>query len=115
MVTQENLYVDNLDAQMSFIRSEEAGKFLAFLAEKDMTGAVNGCSDGTISIREILDYVSEKTGKKPILSETGVEAPYNGTMEYSIHTGKAKKLGYDFLNVRDWMFELVDYYIEMCK
>ena len=57
------MYIDNLDSQMSFIRSDEAGKFMAGLVDKDFIGAVNGCSYGTISIREILDYVSNKTGK----------------------------------------------------
>lgn len=47
--------IDNLDAQMGFIRSDEAGEFLAFLTETEINGAVNGCSDGTVSIREILD------------------------------------------------------------
>ncbi len=108
------IYIDNLDAQMSFIRSDEAGEFLAYLVEKDVTGAVNGCSDGTVSIREILDYVGKKTGKAAILSEDGDAAPYNGTVEYSINTEKAKKLGYPFSNVRDWMFELVDEYIRVC-
>ena len=105
------MYIDNLDAQMSFIRSDEAGEFLVYLVEKEMTGAVNGCSDGTVSIREILDYVEEKTGKAAILSADGDAAPYNGTADYSINTEKAQKLGYKFLNVREWMFELVDEYI----
>ena len=104
--------IDNLDAQMSFIHSDEAGKFLAFLAEQELTGAVNGCSDGTVSIREILDYVEEKTGKTAVLCKDGEAAPYNGNVDYSINTKKAKALGYSFSNVRDWMFELVDYYIE---
>ena len=108
------MFIDNLDAQMSFIRSDEAGNFLAFLIDKGLTGAVNGCSDGTISIREILDYVEEKTGKSAVLSKDGDEAPYNGTVQYSINTDKAKTLGYQFSDVRDWMFELVDAYIGMC-
>ncbi len=109
------MFIDNLDAQMSFIRSDEAGKFLAFLIDKGLTGAVNGCSDGTISIREILDYVEEKTGKSAVLSKDGDEAPYNGTVQYNINTDKAKTLGYQFSDVRDWMFELVDAYIGMCE
>ncbi|MBQ8527585.1 MAG: NAD-dependent epimerase/dehydratase family protein [Lachnospiraceae bacterium] len=108
------MQIDNLDAQMSFIRSDEAGRFLAFLAETEMTGAVNGCGGGTVSIREILNYVEEKTGKTAVLSVNGEAAPYNGTVGYSINTEKAQKIGYQFSNVRDWMFELVDEYIKMC-
>ena len=52
-----------------------------------------------------------KTGKAAIFSASGDAAPYNGTVDYSINTEKAQKLGYKFLNVREWMFELVDEYI----
>lgn len=109
------MYIDNLDAQMSFIRSDEAGQFLAFLAEREISGAVNGCSDETVSLLEILDYVKQKTGKAAILNEDGDAAPYNGTVDYSINTEKAQKLGYRFSNVKEWMFELVDEYIKMCE
>ena len=108
------MQIDNPDAQMSFIRSDEAGKFLAFLTETEMTGAVNGCSGGTVSLREILNYIEEKTGKTAVLSSDGDAAPYNGNVDYSINTDKAKMLGYEFSNVRDWMFELIDEYIRLC-
>ena len=37
--------IDNVDCQMSYIRSDEAGKFLAFLVDKDVKGAINGASE----------------------------------------------------------------------
>ena len=104
--------IDNLDCQMGFIRSDEAGKFLAFLVTQDFCGAINGSSEGTISIREIIDYVEEKTGAKAVISKEGDEAPYNGETEYSINTDQAKKLGYRFSTLKEWIFELLDYYIK---
>ena len=104
--------IDNLDCQMGFIRSDEAGKFLAFLVTQDFCGAINGSSEGTISIREIIDYVEEKTGSKAVISKEGDEAPYNGETEYSINTDQAKKLGYRFSTLKEWIFELLDYYIK---
>ena len=79
--------------------------------DKDFEGAINGCSDNTVSIREILDYVETKTGKKPIISSSGEAAPYNGEPDHSINTDKAKMLGYLFSNLNDWLWDLVDYYI----
>ncbi len=105
------MYIDDLDAQMSFIRSDEAGEFMAFLVDKDLTGAVNGASGQTISIREILTYVESKTGMKAILNETGEPAPYNGEAPYSINTDAATGLGYRFSNLKDWIYELLDSYI----
>lgn len=106
------MYVDNISYHMSFIRSDEAGRFLAYLAGKDFEGAVNGSTAGTISIEEILNYVTEKTGKTAILSDRSEAAPYNGEGEYSINTEKAERLGFEFTNLKDWIYELIDYYIE---
>ena len=105
------MFIDNPDCQMGFIRSDEAGKFLAFLAGKDFRGAVNGASEGTISVREILDFVEQKTGKKAIIEASGDPAPYNGEPEYSINTDKAAALGFRFSRLRDWIYDLLDYYI----
>lgn len=107
--------IDNLYFQMGYIRSDEAGKFLAFLVDKDVKGAINGCAKGTISIREILDYVEKKTGAKAIIDKTGEEAPYNGETEYSINTEKAETLGFHFSVLQDWIYELLDYYIQLVR
>lgn len=107
--------IDNPDAQMGFIRSDEAGKFMAFLIDKDFRGAVNGCAKGTISLREIITYVEEKTGTKASLDENGDAAPYNGEPEYSINTDKAEVLGFEFSTLQDWIYELLDYYVQLVK
>ena len=107
--------VDNLDIQMGYIRSDEAGKFMAFLADKNVQGAINGSSKGTISLREIIDYVERKTGSKAVFLDTGDEAPYNGEPEYSINTDKAETLGFQFTNLKDWIYDLIDYYIKLVE
>ena len=58
------MFIDNVDAQMGYICSDEAGKFMAYLVDKDFTGPVNGCATGTISLREIINYVEKETGIK---------------------------------------------------
>lgn len=105
--------IDNLDYQMGFIRSDEAGRFMAFLVDKDVRGAINGSSEGTISIRELIDYVEKKTGSNAILCDEGEIAPYNGEPEYSINTDKAQSLGFRFSVLHDWIYELLDYYIQV--
>lgn len=100
--------IDNADAPMGFIRSDEAGQFMAFLADKAFTGAINGCAAGAMSLREMLNYVKRKTGRRAVLDEAGEDAPYNGEPAYSINTRRAEELGFRFSNVRDWMFDLLD-------
>ena len=107
--------IDNMDCQMGFIFSDEAGKFIAYLADKDFRGAINGCSNGTISVREIIEYVESKTGAKAVINEDGDAAPYNGEPEYSINTDKASAVGFEFSNLKDRIFELLDYYIDSVK
>ena len=104
--------IDNLDSQLGFIRSDEAGKFMAFLVDQDFRGAINGSSEGTISIREIIEYVEQKTGTKAVVDKTGAKAPYNGESEYSINTEKAGVLGFRFSVLQDWIYKLLDYYIQ---
>ena len=113
VMKQLPMKIDNLDSQMSFIRSDEAGEFLSFLVDKDFKGAVNGSSKGTVSIREILDYLKNETGLDAILSDDGEPAPYNGEPEYSINTSKAESLGYKFTDLKDWIYDLLDYYIDV--
>ncbi|OJU09454.1 MAG: hypothetical protein BGN88_10015 [Clostridiales bacterium 43-6] len=107
--------INNIDYQMSYIDSSEAGKFIAYLSSTDFTGAINGCSNGTISLKEIIDFVEKKYGAKAIVSTDGDNAPYNGDPEFSINTDLAKSIGYKFNQLNDWIYELIDYYISMCK
>ncbi len=109
------MHIDNLDCQMGFIDSKEAGEFMAHLVDADFTGPINGCNTGTVSMKEVIEYVEEKCGVKAIITPEGDKAPYNGTPEYSINVDLAKELGYEFSNVRSWIWELVDYYIELVK
>lgn len=105
--------IDNLDYQMGYIHSYEAGKFLAYLVDKNVSGAINGSSQGTISLREIIEYVETKTKCKAIIDKSGEEAPYNKEPEYSINTEKANKLGFRFSVLHEWIYELIDYYIQL--
>ena len=115
IMTNQPMYIDNIDCQMSFINSEEAGNFMAYLVDTDYIGAVNGASDGTVSVREIIEYVEKETGKKAIISENADNAPYNSTPSFSISTLEAKSIGYVFSNINDWIYELLDFYIKQYK
>lgn len=105
------MWVDNLDAQMSFISADDAGKLLAYLGEDEVRGAVNGASRGTVSIREVLSYVEKKTGCAAVISPDAECAPYNGAPNYSINTGRAERIGFHFSSLKDWIYELIDTYI----
>lgn len=109
------MLINDIDAQMGFVSSDEAGRFLAFLVEQKYTGVINGSNEGTISLKEIINYVEEKTGKQAILSKDGDHAPYNGAMDYSLNTKLASDLGFDFSPIHSFIYNLIDEYIKIAN
>ncbi len=105
--------IDNRDAQLSFINSKTAGSFLAWLAQGTYSGAVNGSSTGTISMREVIEYVEAKTGRTAIYSPDTNGAPYNGAKDFSLNTERAKRYGFRFTALKSWIYELLNDYINM--
>lgn len=108
---QKPMFIDNLDAQMAFVRSDEAGKFAASFIHNSFEGAVNGASSQTVSINEVLEYVKQKTGIEPILLNDGEAAPYNGAPNYYLNTNLAINTGFLFSPLKTWIYDLLDYYI----
>lgn len=103
----ENIYnkvpffVDNLESEMSFISSEEAGEFLHWISIKDFKGPINACSNGTIKIKEIIEMCEEKLNKKWIAEECnkGIQGAFNGFYRYTLSNEKAKELGFQFKDI----------------
>lgn len=103
------LGIPNPDALISFIRSDEAADFLYWLGFSALTGPVNACSDGAISIRDILSIIEAVTGKQAVtLSETagGDMSPFGIEESWYMDTAKARSAGFTFLAVADWLPEL---------
>ncbi len=111
IVNEKPMNITNINARIPFIDSNEAGRFLSFLGDIDYVGPINGNSTGTMSIKELSEYVKNKTGKEMIISETGENAPYNYVTDFSLDVSKAKSLGFEFSNLDSWMFNLLDKYI----
>ena len=107
------MYIDDAESQISFIDETEAGEFLAYAAENDVFGAVNGCCRGSISIDEMIGYIEKKTGRKALLSEKGEAAPYNGYPTCAtLDISKAEASGFVFGDVKKAVFETIDGYLE---
>ena len=111
LVNQEPMAIDNAGSQMAFVDAVEAGRFLAFLGTSDYTGPINGASKGTISIEDVLNYGTSKTGYVPRFAADGAKGPYNGTPAYSINTSQADSIGFVFSALEDWIYQLCDWEI----
>lgn len=115
IVNSKPMYIDNFDEQIAFIRSDDAGKFLVYLAKSNYTGTINACAEGTISIKDIIDYVENKTGLKAIYNKEADVAAYNGTPSFYLNTEKANNIGYKFLPLNSWIYKLLDEFIIIAK
>ena len=106
------MFIDDMDSRISFIHENDAGAFLAHLADTELSGAVNGCSDGDISVREMIEYIEKMTGKKAVLSNDGLPAPYNGYPQAAtLDTSRAKGTGFRFSDIKEKIYETLEYYI----
>lgn len=116
IVQAKPMYISNPDVQIGFLSETEAGHFFCQLLDTDLCGPVNACSDGSISMREILEYVERRTNKRAVLADVAEPAPYNGFYaDCTLDTGKAQKFGIKFRHCSEWIYELLDYYIDMMK
>ena len=101
--------IDDYDCGMEFINEKEAGYFLAHLVNTTVTGAINGSSKGQISPRELVEYIEKQTNRKVILDASGDAAPYNGaSANVSYDTSKARKIGFVFSDINDWIYKLIN-------
>lgn len=107
---------EQLSEKLSFIHENEAGGFIAWLVDHSVQGAVNGCSNGSVSLKDIISYIEKKTGRKAILSKEGESAPFNGCKDdLTLDISKAEKSGYCFSGIESWIYDLIDWNTEQVK
>lgn len=110
IILKRAMCINNLQAKMSFISAKTAGTFLSYMAEIDYTGAINAASIGSITIEEILSYIENQTETNSIISECGMEGSYNGILDCTLNIDKAKKIGFEFEEIKSYIFDLIDFY-----
>ena len=115
ILREKPMWIDNMESQLCFSEATELGGFLAWLVSSDLKGPVNACSSGTISLKDIVDYIEVNTSKHAIIKADGEVAPYNSTKNNSLDTYKARGYGYTFMSIRKQIFNLLDYYIKMIE
>ncbi len=115
VVNSKPMNIDNLDEQIAFIRSDDAGKFLVYLAKSSFTGPINACAPSTLTVREIINYVENKANIKAVYDNNADNGAYNGTPSFYLNTEKAEGIGYNFMPLKSWIYELLDEFIACAK
>ncbi|HEK9100872.1 NAD-dependent epimerase/dehydratase family protein [Bacillus pfraonensis] len=114
IVMEKSFVVEDIEGEMSFIHEKEAGEFLAWLSTIDVSGTINACSNGVISMREVIRFVEENTGRKACIGAKGENmAPYNGMTNCTIDNTRAKELGFQFKELKVDIHNILKNYIEV--
>ncbi|MCZ8539139.1 NAD-dependent epimerase/dehydratase family protein [Psychrobacillus psychrodurans] len=106
----EDVHFVNLEAAMDFISEEEAGDFLAWVGQSDFEGPINATSNGYVRMGELLEYIEEKVEKHAnVVTTTDEESgsPYNISETWLISNEKAKSLGYEFKDLKEYLPGLI--------
>jgi len=102
--------IQNLDAEISLISSAEAAAFLAWLSNVPHTGPYNACSDGPVSLKSIVHFIEEATGR-PAIVNRGQDGDsfslFGKPASATINTGRARQHGFQFQQTREWLQALV--------
>ena len=112
----EEIFTPNLKSRVAFVHSEDAGKFLSFLADKKFIGAINCCSDGDIGLNELIIAIELVVGKKAVLSDEdkeGIHSPFGFTHGFKLKNNKAIELGFKFLDLNELVKDLAKYYNQL--
>lgn len=102
--------IPNPEAAISFITSGEVASFMKWLGHASITGPVNGSSDGSVTIGQIIKMIEQAAGKEAcIVPETDEEhmSPFGIPISWTMDTAKARAAGYTFQSVQEWLPELI--------
>ncbi|MET7364342.1 NAD-dependent epimerase/dehydratase family protein [Streptomyces sp. NPDC005566] len=90
-----------------FIHYQELADLLRWASTAaDFTGPVNACSDGLLDVRELAAAVAAQTGREPVhrtVAEGGTASPFSFDRDYAMSNTRAKRLGFAFSHVTDWL------------
>lgn len=113
VIRGQPIIIANPEAQISFIHSEEAGQFLAWVPQSALRGPVNACSDGQITIGEFIRTIEEVVARKAHLivhrspPASPDLSPFAISESWAMDTRLARKAGFAFRNLSDWLPPLI--------
>lgn len=102
--------IPNPEAVISLITSAGAASFLIWLGSSTITGPVNACSNGKLTIREIISLIGRETGVSVVIqpeTEPANMSPFGVPSSWFMDTSKAERAGYHFDAIDDWLPELI--------
>lgn len=97
----------NPDARMGFISSWEASAFLEWIGRAHVTGPFNAASEGVMSLRELMERIAMHLGTTVNIVTEGESTPYDTDRDYYMSIAEAKKAGFVFSQLDDWIDRVI--------
>ncbi|MDO7904847.1 NAD-dependent epimerase/dehydratase family protein [Paenibacillus sp. JX-17] len=107
---QQPIGVPNRDAQISFIRSDEAADFLLWLGDREAMGPVNASLTGSLSPGQIIAMIERAFGQQAIIRDSTDDkdmSPFGVPDTWVQDPSKAQHAGFGFLQLEQWMPVLI--------
>ncbi|MBC6297740.1 SDR family oxidoreductase [Listeria sp. FSL L7-1517] len=108
---QQEIGISNNQAEIGFITSDEAARFLEWIGiSTEITGPMNASSNGTYSLNGFIKMLETKIGQKALVEEVTDDednSPFGIEKTYYLDNSKATEAGFIFDNLHDWLPKLV--------
>jgi len=107
-LTGEPIVAHNVNARMGYISSYEAASFLEWCGRADITGPINAASEGVLTIKELMAKIDAAAGTHSTFADSGEpHSPLAPENDFYMDTSEAKRAGYRFMRVEDWLDRLI--------
>ena len=106
----KEIYIPNINSQISFITSDFAAQTLSTLADKAIEGPLNAASPSPIRLSRFVEIIETCVGKKIVLaSEPNVEnhSPYGIESDWFMDCIKLKEYGLVGSEIEEWLPSLL--------
>ncbi len=110
VMSGEPIYFPNIDANISFIHSNDAAEVLFALGTKHSVGAFNASSSNPISLASLINLIEGTVGKKSILTiekTDSEQSPFGVDSDWSMSTDKLESVGVSPREIQSWLPELL--------
>ncbi|QCR33049.1 NAD-dependent epimerase/dehydratase family protein [Lysinibacillus sp. SGAir0095] len=101
----------NMEARMSYILSDDAGRFLQFAGFSGVEGPFNATSTGTYSLKELMEMIEWNVGKKAKIALVGDEesrSPFAVPKDWYMSQAKSIQAGFTCQSIEAWLPDLVE-------
>lgn len=103
----------------SFLNIEEISRFLLWIGQQSITGAINAACAGSLSSHDIYQAIFNLTGSLPSVSNRDSiqrvrlgQNPFDYPFPYEMETSLARKNGYEFSHIRDWLGNVIGEHLQ---